>query len=79
MWPHLKTSVTVMLGAVPLGLLIALLGSALFADLTYGVDRRDALSLSLAVVVAIVTGLVGTWVPVRRAANANVVKVLRES
>jgi ABC-type antimicrobial peptide transport system permease subunit len=79
MWQHFKTSVAIMGGAVPVGLLMALLGSSLFADLIYGVSRRDALSLSLAVGLAILMGFVGTWVPVRRAASANVVKLLRES
>ena len=50
----------------------------LFADLVYGLSQRDTSSLALAVVIAAVTGLVGTWVPVSRAAKANVIKVLRE-
>jgi len=79
MWQHFRTSAAIMCGAVPLGLLIALAAASLFADLIFGVDRRDVVSLTLAVGVAILAGLVGTWLPVRRAANANVVKLLRES
>jgi putative ABC transport system permease protein len=79
MWQHFRTSVAIMGGALPIGLLMAVAGAPLFADLTYGVGRRDLASLSLAVGVAVLAGLIGTWVPVRRAANANVVRLLRES
>ena len=79
MWHHFKTSGLVMLGAVPVGLLLSLTAAPLFADLVYGVGHRDGNSLAIAVVIALVTGVVGTWVPVRRSANANVVKVLREA
>ncbi len=78
-WQHVKTSGIVMVAAMPIGVLLALAVSPLFADLVYRIGRRDASSLSIAVVVALVTGVLGTWIPLRRAANANVVKVLRES
>jgi predicted permease len=78
-WPHFKTSVTIMAGALPVGLLLSVGGAPLFSDLIYGVGRHDATSLMLAVGIAIAAGLIGTWVPVRRAANANVLTLLRES
>ncbi|HET9370629.1 MAG TPA: ABC transporter permease [Vicinamibacterales bacterium] len=78
MWQHFKTSGLVMTGAVPIGLLLSVAVAPLFADLVYGLDQRDVSSLAIAVVIATAAGIVGTWVPVRRSANANVVKVLRE-
>ena len=79
MWQHFKTSGVVMLAAVPVGLVLSLFVAPLFADLVYGVAQRDRSSLGLAVLIAVTTGILGTWFPVRRAANANVVKTLRES
>ena len=79
MWHHLKTSGVVMLAAVPVGLLCSIAAAPLFADLVYGVGRRDTGSLAAAVGIAVAAGVFGTWVPVRRAARADVVRVLRES
>jgi putative ABC transport system permease protein len=78
-WQHARTSGLVMLAAVPAGVLLSVAVAPLFAGLVYGVNHRDVWSLSIATAIAAVTGLVGTWLPVRRAANANVVKILRES
>jgi predicted permease len=78
-WHHVRTSLIVMFAALPVGLLGSMAAAPFFAGLIYGVGQRDARSLSLAVVVATVAGIVGTWVPVRRAARADVITVLRES
>ena len=79
MWHHFRTSGLVMAAAVPVGVLCSLAASPLFADLVYGIDPRDRASLTLAVAAAVVAGALGTWVPIRRAARADVVRVLRES
>ena len=79
MWQHFRTSGVVMIAAVPAGLALSLLVAPLFGELVYGVGQRDRQSLAVAVAVAVTTGILGTWLPVRRAANANVVKTLRES
>jgi ABC-type antimicrobial peptide transport system permease subunit len=79
MWHHFRTSGAILIAAVPIGVVLSIAAAPLFDDLVYGVGRRDAASLSLAIVVAIVAGLAGTLLPVRRAARADVVKVLRES
>ncbi len=78
-WHHARTSGIVMLAAVPVGVLLSMAVAPLFADLVYGVGQRDFSSLSMAAVVAIVTGIIGSWLPVRRAASNDIVKVLRES
>jgi ABC-type antimicrobial peptide transport system permease subunit len=79
MWHHIRTSGGVMAVAVPIGLLCSLVSAPLFGDLVFGVGQRDTSSLAIAVAVAVVAGVLGTWVPVRRAAQADVVRVLRES
>ena len=66
-----------MLIALPMGVALAIGAAPLFSDLVYGVSPRDLISLSAASVLAVVTGLVGTYVPVRRAGSANVVVALR--
>ena len=75
---HLSASGSVMVAALPIGLLLSLVAAPLFAELAYGVGARDAGSLTIALIVAVCAGALGTYVPVRRAANANVGKVLRE-
>jgi putative ABC transport system permease protein len=77
-WRHVRTSAMVMSTAVPLGILLSLAAAPAFAGLIYGVGTRDWRSLAAAIFIAIVAGAFGTYVPVRRAADANVVKALRE-
>jgi predicted permease len=74
---HFETGLRVMLVALPAGVLLALVAAPLLADLTYGVGQRDARSLTAALAVALVAGLLGSYVPVRRAADADIVHVLR--
>jgi putative ABC transport system permease protein len=76
-WHHLKTSGFVVLIALPVGVGLAMGAAPLFSDLVYGVSPRDLTSLTAAGVLAVVTGLVGTYVPVRRAGSSNVVVALR--
>jgi ABC-type antimicrobial peptide transport system permease subunit len=79
MWHHVRTTGGVMAAAVPVGLLGSMAAAPFFGDLVYGVGLRDTGSLAIAVTVAITAGVLGTWVPVRRAARADVIGVLRES
>lgn len=74
---HLKTSGAVLLVALPVGLALAAAVAPFFSALVFGVAERDVASLALAVVLAIVASLVGTYVPVRRAAATDPVIVLR--
>ena len=78
-WHHVRTSGAVILAAVPVGVLLALGAAPYVSELVYGVGNRDVRSLAIAVAVAVAAGTIGTYVPVRRAADANIVKVLRES
>jgi ABC-type antimicrobial peptide transport system permease subunit len=43
------------------------------------VKSRDPLSLTAAIAIAAVAGLLGMYVPLKRAANANVLEALRDS
>jgi ABC-type antimicrobial peptide transport system permease subunit len=79
MWQHLRTSGAVMVAAVPVGVVLALAAAPVFGDLVYGVSSRDTASLAAAVGAAMLAGGLGTWLPVQRAARANIVKILRES
>jgi len=79
MWQHFKLGGALLLAALPIGALLSFAVSPLFGALVYGVGQRDPLSLLLALGLAIVVSLLGIYVPVRRAAAANVVTALRES
>jgi ABC-type antimicrobial peptide transport system permease subunit len=63
--------------AVPVGAGLALVIAPMLGTLVYGVSSRDPVSLAVAVVGAVLAGIAGTYVPVLRAANANIVKILR--
>jgi putative ABC transport system permease protein len=74
---HLRTSAWVIAIGLPAGVGLAMAASPLLSALVYGVGERDVTSLALAGTVAIVAGLVGTYVPVRRAGRTDVVRALR--
>ena len=76
-WHHLRTSGWVIVAALPIGVGLALAAAPLFSALIYGVAARDSASLLMAAGVAVVAGLVGTYMPVRRAGSADVVNALR--
>ena len=78
-WHHFKTSGAVLLAALPAGIFLSVAAAPFVSELVYGVGTRDWRSLLAAVGVAALAGVLGTWVPVRRAANADVLKVLREA
>jgi putative ABC transport system permease protein len=76
-WEHGRTSANVICMAVPVGAGLALVIAPMLGTLVYGVSPRDPVSLAVAVVGAVFAGIAGTYVPVLRAANANIVKILR--
>jgi hypothetical protein len=78
MWDNFLTSAGVLAVALPLGTVAALLVSPALDDLVYGVKSRDPLSLTAAIAIAAVAGLLGMYVPLKRAANANVLEALRD-
>ena len=74
---HMKTSVSVLVVALPIGVILATAGAPLFASLVFGVAVRDPASLAAAVAVAVVSSLAGTYLPVRRAAATDPILALR--
>lgn len=77
MWRHTRTSALVMMAAVPIGIVMAVALAPMFAEITYGVGKRDTGSMILAVAVALTAGLLGTMLPVIRAGRMNIVSILR--
>jgi putative ABC transport system permease protein len=74
---HMKTCGVVLIVALPVGLALAAAVAPLFSALVFGVAERDLASLTLAGVLAVIASVVGTYVPVRRAATTDPVIVLR--
>jgi putative ABC transport system permease protein len=74
---HMRTSLKVLLVALPIGVGLAAAGAPLFASLVFGVATRDPASLAAAVVIAVVASLAGTYMPVRRAAAIDPILALR--
>jgi putative ABC transport system permease protein len=77
-WHHVRTGIGLLLVAVPVGLVLSFAIAPLFGPLVYGVGQRDVGSFVIAPLLAIATSALGMYFPVRRAARANVVTVLRE-
>jgi ABC-type antimicrobial peptide transport system permease subunit len=59
------------------GLLLAIALGRSAAHLLVGVAPHDPLALGIAASVAAATGLVASWLPARRAADANPIEALR--
>jgi len=74
---HMRTTVRVLLVALPVGVGLAAAGAPLFASLTFGVAERDPASLIAAALTAVVASLAGTYVPVRQAAAIDPILALR--
>ena len=74
---HLRTSGMVIALALPVGVALAILAAPLFSALVYDVAPRDGTSLTIAGAMAVFAGLLGTYLPARRAGSADVVVALR--
>jgi ABC-type antimicrobial peptide transport system permease subunit len=62
---------------VVIGTIGALFASRLIESRLYGVEARDARTLGMAVSVLLLTALVSSWIPARRAAVINPIESLR--
>jgi ABC-type antimicrobial peptide transport system permease subunit len=78
LWQHVKTSGMVILIALPAGVALAAIAAPFLGPLVYGVNERDPISLAAAAVVATSAGVLGTYLPARRAVHVDPVRVLRE-
>lgn len=74
---HMRTTIKVLVVALPIGVGLAAAGAPLFASLIVGVAERDPASLTAAAVIAVVASLAGTYVPVRQAAAIDPILALR--
>ena len=74
---HLRGGATILLGAIPVGLALALAGSRLLASMVYGVSAADAWSLAAAAGVTAAVGMLATYLPARSAAKADPMEALR--
>jgi hypothetical protein len=74
---HLKSGILILAVAVPIGSLLSLMSARFVEALLYGVNVHDAFSLSAAVLLAAVTGLVGTLIPALSGAKQDPAIALR--
>ncbi|MEM7415298.1 MAG: ABC transporter permease [Gemmatimonadota bacterium] len=74
---HLSGGTRILLGAIPVGLLLAVVGARLLQTIVYDVSTYDAVSLLVAAVVAAGVGVVATWLPAQSAASADPMETLR--
>ncbi len=62
---------TVLAVAVPVGIVLSLAGARVLESLIYGVQVWDPVSLAAAAMLGLTIGLLGTWLPARRAAGTD--------
>jgi ABC-type lipoprotein release transport system permease subunit len=62
---------------VGVGLAAAVLATRAVSALLYGVGALDPLTFTLVPVLLVITALVATWLPARRASRADPVGVMR--
>ncbi len=74
---HLGNGNIILLVAIPVGLLLCLLSGRFVEALLYGVVVRDLGSLAAAALLAIITGVIGTFIPARSAAREDPARALR--
>jgi putative ABC transport system permease protein len=74
---HLRSGGTILMGAIPVGLVLALVGSRLLQTMVYDVSPRDFASLGVAAVVAAAVGMLATYLPARSASSADPMETLR--
>jgi len=74
---HLRTSGAVLVVALPVGAALAAGLAPLFSALDYGVGTRDLASLGVATALAAGVSILGTYLPIRRAADTSPIIVLR--
>jgi ABC-type lipoprotein release transport system permease subunit len=64
-------------GGLGVGLLAAWPLTRLLRGLLFGVEPHDPASLAVASVTLVVTALLATWIPVRRAGRVEPMEILR--
>jgi ABC-type antimicrobial peptide transport system permease subunit len=74
---HMRTSTRILAVALPVGAGLAVASAPLFASLLFGVGGRDPWSLAGASLIAVCASLIGTYVPIRRAAAVDPILALR--
>ena len=74
---HLGNGNLILIVAIPVGIVLCLLSARFVEALLYGVVVRDLGSLAAAALLAIVTGVIGTFIPARSAAREDPARALR--
>jgi predicted permease len=76
-WRVMREIALLVMAGIVLGLPVTLAGTRLVETLLYGLKGNDPLSLSAAVVMLLIAGLVAGYLPARRASQTNPVVAIR--
>lgn len=76
-WLVMRRAVVILVSGLGIGLVLSLAATHIISTMIYGVRSYDALTLSAATVFLVVTGLLASFVPARRAANVDPMQILR--
>ena len=76
-WLVMRRAVVILISGSVIGLALSLVTTRLISNMMYGVRPYDALTLICATVLLVITGLFASYIPARRAANADPMQILR--
>jgi ABC-type antimicrobial peptide transport system permease subunit len=77
LWQVLQQTAALSLAGVALGILAALAATQTLTTFLFGLSPRDPVTLAAVAVVLFVTSLVAGWLPARRAAHLDPMRVIR--
>jgi predicted permease len=76
-WLVMRRAVVILISGSVIGLALSFVTTRLISNMMYGVRPYDALTLICATVLLVITGLFASYIPARRAANADPMQILR--
>jgi len=76
-WLVMRRAVVILISGSVIGLALSFVTTRLISNMMYGVRPYDALTMICATVLLVITGLFASYIPARRAANADPMQILR--
>jgi len=76
-WLVMRRAVVILAAGSAVGLALSFAATQIISNMIYGVRSYDAITLSAATGLLVVTGLLASYVPARRAANVDPMQILR--
>lgn len=77
-WLVMRRAVLILALGSSIGLALSFGATRVISNMLYGVRANDAITLTTAIVILVMAGLLASYIPARRAANVDPINALRE-